>query len=102
MGILNSVFLKTQGTPSSKEECAQKRTTWEASEVFSAKEINIKKALSEFPTVPRMSRIQRGSTPSLFVEVLLHLQPAVSSWEEKERMEKLSLDKLLQGVTLIP
>lgn len=75
---------------------------YQASEVFSAKERNIIKALSELPTVPRMSRIQRGSTPSLFVQVLFHLQPAVSSWEEKEVMEKLSLDKLLQGVTLIP
>lgn len=51
--------------------------------MFSAKEINTIKALSEFPTVPRMSEIQRGSTPSLFVQVLFHLQPAVSSWEEK-------------------
>lgn len=38
----------------------------QAGEVFSAKEINTVKALSEFPTVPRMSGIQRGSTPSLF------------------------------------
>lgn len=75
---------------------------YQASEVSSAKEINIIKALSEFPTVPRMSRIQRRSTPSLFVEVLFHLQPAVSSWEEKEMMEKLSLDKLLQGVSPDP
>lgn len=56
---------------------------YQTSEVFSAKEINIIKALSELPTVPRMSRIQRGGTPSLFVEVLFHLQPAVSSWKRK-------------------